>query len=159
MNKVEFKYYTQMGNAAKRNIEWLFTFETWLSWWEDTGKFSERGKKGHQYCMCRINDTGPYSPDNVYCATNIQNVQDALKNGSNPNFKSDGLGFLGKNHSEETKKIISEKSWIKHSPEEIASRVKLYNSMDMTTYGALSKYARAIGVSHTQARRFIKEHC
>lgn len=62
--------------AKRRNIDWQFTFETWVEWWENTGHFHERGRKKGQYVMARIGDIGPYSPSNVFCST----VEDNIKN-------------------------------------------------------------------------------
>ena len=86
-------YTAQKANAKRRGVEFLFTFEEWKQWWLDTGKWEERGKGRDKYCMQRYNDTGPYSPSNVYCGTNSENVS---------------LGNKGKVLSEETKKLMSE---------------------------------------------------
>lgn len=44
--------------------------------WEASGKWDERGRGALKYAMCRIGDTGPYAPGNVYIATNTQNAID-----------------------------------------------------------------------------------
>lgn len=58
-----------MCAAKKRGIDFLLTFDQWLSWWQDTGKLELRGKRRGEYQMCRIGDTGPYSIENIYCDT------------------------------------------------------------------------------------------
>jgi len=71
-NKVN--YYAQKSMAFKRDISWEFnSFEEWLLWWLQTGKFDQRGVTNEHYQMCRIGDTGPYSPSNCYCATGKEN--------------------------------------------------------------------------------------
>lgn len=40
----------------------------------------------------------------------------------------------------------------------IEERVKIYKSMDMNAYGSIGRYAEAIGLSHTSARRFINKY-
>jgi hypothetical protein len=70
---IKARYTQQLCAARKRKIEWLFTFETWWKMWDESGKWSQRGRKSNQYCMARKGDVGPYSPENVNivtCATN-----------------------------------------------------------------------------------------
>jgi hypothetical protein len=70
-------YNAQKSMAGKRGISWEFnSFEGWITWWLQTGKFDKRGVTNDAYQMCRYGDTGPYSPDNVYCATGKQNKAD-----------------------------------------------------------------------------------
>lgn len=72
-------YNAQKSMAFKRGINWEFnSFEEWLSWWMQTGKFDQRGVTNDGYQMCRYNDDGPYKWNNVYCATGKQNKQDVL---------------------------------------------------------------------------------
>lgn len=70
------KYKTQQCDAKRRRIEWNFTFETWSKVWKESGHLEQRGTKKDEYCMCRYEDRGPYSPENVYITTNSQNVKD-----------------------------------------------------------------------------------
>lgn len=67
-------YYQQQQGAARRGIEWRFTFETWWDFWRD--HYHLRGGAGEQLCMARRGDIGPYAPWNVYKATNAQNIRD-----------------------------------------------------------------------------------
>ena len=90
MNK---KYNSQRRRAAQRNIEWLFTYDTWLAWWENTGKLSERGKAGDQYCMGRPNDAGPYSPTNAICITNRENARTKDHSKTSAALKSKPVGW------------------------------------------------------------------
>tara|TARA_R110002126_G_C10455223_1_gene499884 strand:+ start:114 stop:875 length:762 start_codon:yes stop_codon:yes gene_type:complete len=67
-------YNAQKSMAKKRGISWEFnSFEEWITWWLQTGKFDQRGVTNECYQMCRIGDAGPYSPSNVYCDTGKQN--------------------------------------------------------------------------------------
>jgi len=67
-------YWAQKSMAKKRGIAWEFnSFEEWLLWWLQTGKFNQRGVYGHTYHMCRVHDTGPYRWDNVYYDTGENN--------------------------------------------------------------------------------------
>lgn len=76
MKKLRQDYRYHKHNAKVRNIKWEFTFDTWLNVWIKSGKYYERGCKKNQYCMCRYNDTGPYSPDNVRIDTNANNLRE-----------------------------------------------------------------------------------
>jgi len=87
-NHPVYSHYTKRNNmnyagqkhaAKKRNVPWEFTLYTWLEWWINTGHFHERGVRNDNYQMCRINDTGPYSPTNVYCDTGKNNKRDSAK--------------------------------------------------------------------------------
>jgi hypothetical protein len=84
MNEQEMKiakarYTQQLCQARNRNIEWLFTFETWIDMWIKSGKWKQRGRKTNQYCMARKGDIGPYSVENVEIVTCGKNNSDAHK--------------------------------------------------------------------------------
>ena len=79
MRKVRARYAQQKCQADKRNVKWLFTFETWWKMWNDSGKWEQRGRKTGQYCMARKGDVGPYSVDNVDIVLVSVNTSDARK--------------------------------------------------------------------------------
>ena len=62
----------QRRNAANRSIAWELNLWQWWSIWQQSGKWSERGR-GSGYMMCRFNDVGPYAVGNVYIATGCEN--------------------------------------------------------------------------------------
>lgn len=64
-------------NAKFRDIDFLFTYEEWRDWWLTDDRWSRRGCKRDQLVMARFGDEGPYSLDNVYCATVVQNLAEA----------------------------------------------------------------------------------
>lgn len=76
------RYNSHKSNAKVRGIEWLFTFETWVKVWVDSGKWEQRGNRKGQYCMARIGDKGPYSPNNVVIKTTEENKKEAYDLGS-----------------------------------------------------------------------------
>ena len=70
------KYQTQYDNAKYhaihiRNIEWKFTYDSWVAWWGDD--IANRGPRKGQLVMARYKDQGPYHPDNVRKATAEEN--------------------------------------------------------------------------------------
>lgn len=74
------KYHQQRGVAKARNIDFQFTFEEWVSWWEanlgpDWMKL--RGRRRDQFVMSRCNDVGPYVGWNVRCILSIDNYEEA----------------------------------------------------------------------------------
>ena len=91
--KMYRQFYVQRWNAInKRNIAWELTFEQWCNIWINSGKYHLRGIKDNEYCMCRFNDEGPYSIDNVRIDLGSNNKIEAtprklkgmLKRWSNP---------------------------------------------------------------------------
>jgi hypothetical protein len=71
------KYSIQKRHADQRKIPWEFTFDTWWSWWQDTGRWDERGIGADAAVMCRHGDTGPYNPENCYCGTHTSNAKES----------------------------------------------------------------------------------
>ena len=74
-NTFRIRYHSQKCAAGKRNIEWHFTFETWLEWWGDD--LANRGRKKGQLVMARQGDVGPYHPNNVRKITMNENISEA----------------------------------------------------------------------------------
>lgn len=63
-------YNDQKKSALKRGVEWQFTFEQWLRWWETElgyNWFKLRGHHTGEYVMARNGDKGPYEASNVRC--------------------------------------------------------------------------------------------
>lgn len=89
MKKAISLYHSQKKIAEKRNIDFLLTFDEWYQWWLSNGidkngpSQKELGiDRKNTLCMCRYGDIGPYSLDNIYCATASQNAKDMVTNGS-----------------------------------------------------------------------------
>lgn len=73
----------QKWSAADRGIDFLFTFDRWVSWWEtQLGQkwFELRGRSKGKYVMARIGDSGPYIESNVICLTVSQNSAEGTNN-------------------------------------------------------------------------------
>ena len=84
MKTANHRYCSQKSHAKKRGIEWQFTFEEWVKWWEDNlgpDWMQKRGCTQGKHQMARNGDKGPYAPWNVQCLTHEQNRKDAAKNG------------------------------------------------------------------------------
>jgi hypothetical protein len=73
------KYTAQKANARRREIPWDFTFETWWKVWQDSGRWEQRGTKGGQYVMSRLNDEGHYGPNNVFIQKQEDNSREFCK--------------------------------------------------------------------------------
>ncbi len=83
-NPYEYAYQTQRNNAKRRGIDFNLTYEEWLSIWENSGHFNERGRKLGQYVMSRFNDIGDYSINNVEIIVMQKNQSDATKGKKKP---------------------------------------------------------------------------
>lgn len=66
----------QRTQAGQRGIAWEMNLADWWSVWENSGKWSKRGRGRKGFCMARICDVGPYRKDNVYICTCAQNLRD-----------------------------------------------------------------------------------
>jgi uncharacterized protein YoaH (UPF0181 family) len=72
-------YHSHRQRAKKRGIDWEITFPEWWQIWQDSGKWEQRGlarRWAGSYCMARYGDCGPYSAQNVYICTCVQNTID-----------------------------------------------------------------------------------
>lgn len=65
-----------LNNAKRRGIPFLFDFETWWAWWQVDDRWAQRGRTAEALVMARVGDLGPYSPENVYVATQARNHAD-----------------------------------------------------------------------------------
>lgn len=59
-----------------RKIGWELSFADWWRFWQESGKWDERGR-GKGYGMSRYGDTGPYAKGNIYICTIGQNFSDS----------------------------------------------------------------------------------
>lgn len=66
----------QQRSANERGIAWEMTLDEWWRVWQDSGHWSQRGRRSGQYVMARLGDVGPYSVANVYITTSGENVKD-----------------------------------------------------------------------------------
>jgi|SRR3990167_4729451 len=66
--------------AKYRGVEWLLTFDEWWFVWNESGKWSRRGRRKGQYCMARLGpDVGPYAIGNVKIQLSSENVGDGSR--------------------------------------------------------------------------------
>lgn len=70
------RYAVQKGDAKRRGIPFLLTFEQWLKVWVDSGRYHESGSYSGQYCMARLGDVGPYALGNVRICTCNENASE-----------------------------------------------------------------------------------
>lgn len=68
-------FVNQKNNSRMRGIDWGLKFWEWWTIWQDSGKWSERGRGSEAYVMCRFGDTGGYTVGNAYIATNLHNIK------------------------------------------------------------------------------------
>lgn len=73
------KFKAHRGQAVRRGIDFLLTFEQWYIWWQQTGHWHERGCRHYEYVMARHNDEGPYALHNIKCITHGENTRECVK--------------------------------------------------------------------------------
>ena len=164
MTDYKFAYENQKRAAKLRGIEWTFTFDTWLKWWKDTGKLDFRGRSRGSYMMCRYNDAGPYSADNVYCGKHSNNIKDSLnRHGVRRGFK---LSFITRSRvSDSLRRKYAE---LRHAncpltantltADAVSKRISVIRSIGTNHTGWVNDVASALEISHTQVRRFINKY-
>ena len=86
-------YSLQKRNARTRGISWEMKLWDWWMVWQESGKWSERGR-GTGYVMAREKDAGSYHKDNVSIITANQNIKDSYINKpyTTRNIKKAGKG-------------------------------------------------------------------
>ena len=67
------KYCNHRGNAARRGVPFLLSFDEWMDIWSQSGHMHERGQYKGQYVMARYGDIGPYAVGNVRILTVEEN--------------------------------------------------------------------------------------
>jgi len=78
--KTPLRAYTeQKRNAKVRGISWDFNLWSWWKAWDESGKWSCRGRGRDKYVMARIADLGGYNKGNVEIITMSQNAKDYYK--------------------------------------------------------------------------------
>ncbi len=78
------KYHMHKIHAAKRNVEFQFSFDDWHDWWrQQLGPdwLKLRGRREDQFVMARVGDVGPYCRANVKCITNAENRREQYQHG------------------------------------------------------------------------------
>src|ERR1044072_3948688 len=75
---------SQLDTAKRRQIEFHFRLEQWWHWWQTHDpehgciRWQRGGVGKNALVMARFGDVGPYSPENVYCATHSKNTKDCI---------------------------------------------------------------------------------
>jgi hypothetical protein len=69
-------FQAQRTSARRRGISFEFTFTEWWAWWQTDNRWANRGMGSGKFVMARKSDRGSYSPDNVYCATHLENIKE-----------------------------------------------------------------------------------
>lgn len=68
-----YAFFSQRNNAIRRGIEFRLKLWQWWAIWQESGKWSERGKRRDGYVMSRFMDQGAYELGNVYIGTLSEN--------------------------------------------------------------------------------------
>ena len=103
------------GDAKRRGILFLLTFEEWLGIWIESGHLHERGNCRGQYQMARFEDKGPYDKQNIKIILAEENNSEGHKGKrrslgpqSPEHRRKIGLANKGRKLSEQTKSNMSD---------------------------------------------------
>ena len=77
------RYHQHKGKATARGISFLLTFEEWWDFWQDSGKWDQRGTRRDQYVMARFGDRGAYELGNIRICLSGENT-DEMRHGLPP---------------------------------------------------------------------------
>lgn len=67
------RYQEHKYHAKVRGVPFTLTFDEWWAIWNDSKKWSKRGRGRNKFCMHRIKDEGGYEVGNVYIGRNEAN--------------------------------------------------------------------------------------
>lgn len=123
------RYSFQKGHAKRRKIGFVLTFEQWWKVWQDSGKWAERGRLAHQYCMARNGDRGDYALGNVKIITVSDNVLERVF--SEATRRKIGQSKIGNRYTRGTK--LSAQTRSRMSAAKIGNR---YRAKDYQRVGA-----------------------
>jgi hypothetical protein len=119
------RYAVQKGDAKRRGIAFLLTFEEWLGIWQESGHINESGSFAGQYCMARYGDKGPYAVGNIRICTIEENHRE-LRHSDDHKAGMFGNDYAkGLKHTKKTKKRISNSLRLFH-----AQKRRLFNGGD-----------------------------
>ena len=82
-NPINDAYNDHRRHAKVRRIDFAFTHDEWVAWWQKhlgNDWFKKRGLHHGQYVMARWYDDGPYAPHNVKCILAAQNSAEKRTN-------------------------------------------------------------------------------
>jgi hypothetical protein len=121
---------TELENRARfdkdgQRIYMLMSFEEYKKIWNDSGKWSQRGRKKDEYVLSRKNDIGHYEYDNVFIQTTSDNLKDRMtyykcSDETKIKMSSSQIGKRsGMNHSIQTKiqMSLSRKKYLQSTKE------------------------------------------
>jgi hypothetical protein len=107
-------YNVQKGDAKRRGVAFLLSFDEWFNIWEKSGHLDERGAFSGQYCMARFGDRGAYEMGNVRICTVNENHSEMIQKESSRQLLRGNKHALGLKHSKETRDRISESLRMRH---------------------------------------------
>lgn len=100
------KYQQHKQNAKRRGVPFLLTFAEWLTVWQESGHFDERGNRtADGFVMARFGDRGPYAVGNVEIVPHRVNVAERNRNfamakraGIDWDWYTNGPAYRGEDH-------------------------------------------------------------
>lgn len=118
--------------------------------------------RGHQVYLCHAcNNSGCSKVTHLYWGTPADNVQDSKEFGTWSSIYDRTVKKYGEEYANQVRRASLEKSRYKnpgYTQEQIDEYSKTIVACNPEKRGWVSRSAKALGISHTQVRRFIDKH-
>ena len=159
------KYSNKRVNAKKERIEFKLTYDQFKLLLEEAGITHEDiGNNG--YHLARYNDEGAYEIGNCRFIFYKENIAEKkISEKSRRASRKNALKSLAKMTKEDRSRYGKIGGKIggghnKFSTEEIQERIKKIDEseINLQKYGWVSKVGKLLNITHTQVRRFMKQH-
>jgi hypothetical protein len=159
------KYSNKRVNAEKENIPFRLTYKEYKTLLNEAEiTYKDIGNKG--YHLARYNDEGAYEVENCRFIHYLENIKEKkVSEKSRKASRKQALKLLSKLTSEDRTRIgrLGGKVGGGHNKlteQEIKNRIYQIEEshIDLQKYGWVSKVGKLLNISHTQVRRFMKEH-
>lgn len=159
------KFSNKRVNAKKEGIEFNLTMEDYKLLLDEAEiTYHDVGNKG--FHLARYSDEGPYEIGNCRFIHYLDNITEKkVSEKSREASRQNALRNLSKLTKEDRSRIgkLGGKAGGGHnklSEDQIQNRINIIDrsGIDLQKYGWNGKVSRLLGLSHTQVRRFMKEH-
>ncbi|MEJ7930992.1 hypothetical protein WG922_13535 [Ramlibacter sp. AN1015] len=138
--KLLMRFHGQRHAYLKKGRAWNLTFEQWCELWEYSGKWDQRGKFKHQYCLWVLDKDQPFELGNVAVMTCSERGFAPIRIGCQSEWRAAiSKAHKGKKHSEATKAKMRKRTSIGGRP------VRL--EIEGVVYESLTAAAKALGIS------------
>ena len=146
----------QKVNAAGRTIKWDLSFKDWLEAWEQSGKWSQRGRRTGDYCLCRIDRQGDFTKDNIKIQDSWERQRVNFQGKSKPQSQRDKMSASAKGRPKSPEHIekIRQSNTGNHGPKPVMTPMGRFDSQAK----AAEAYGVKPGVIKHRMNRYPEEY-